>query len=362
MIAPQLRSIGAFDATDNTEIQFSVSGINAYTNKVIFTVFNNETNTQVHQGTYNFYLDEMFFVLPPNVLVNDVYYKAYIQVVSQDGEVSPISNSVVFYCEPRPIFRFFGLNDVIKVSTIQLSVIYDNTSQKIYDTMQSYVISLYDSKGGEIYNSDVVYSQQEIENTGKISGLVEDVYTARATGVTLNGFLMECEQTFTIKFDIAKTFSAIELDNLFDRGQIRVASNIIGLKGEITGEEKYTPDGMIDLSDPANEVTFSKGFEIESDFYIKLWMKHIETNIQDNFLELSNDKGYSIKLRWRKSDFKENNGLVSYIELLATNGILTYTMKSNYITEEIALTDVYFIGLKRRNNLYELKVYKVEAA
>nr|DAU99630.1 MAG TPA: hypothetical protein [Bacteriophage sp.] len=37
-------------------------------------------------------------------------------------------------------------------------------------------------------------------------------------------------------------------------------------------------------------------------------------------------------------------------------------MKSNYITEEIALTDVYFIGLKRRNNLYELKVYKVEAA
>ena len=84
--------------------------------------------------------------------------------------------------------------------------------------------------------------------------------------------------------------------------------------------------------------------------------------IQDNFLELSNDNGYSVKLRWRKSDFKENNGLVSYVELLATNGVLTYIMKSNYITEEIALTDVYFIGLKRKNNLYKLKVYKVEAA
>ena len=87
-------------------------------------------------------------------------------------------------------------------------------------------------------------------------------------------------------------------------------------------------------------------------------MKYIETNIGDNFLELSNGEE-KVALRWRNSIFEDGQN-ISYVELLSSNEKMNYTIKSNYITDTIVLDDVYFIGLKRKNNLYQLKIYRVE--
>lgn len=357
-IAPILHSINSFDANKDTIINFSIDGMNIVPNKVNVIIKDNITNEIVYTNSSLISFGNLKHTIVKSSLTNNKYYNCFITITDINNETSPQSNTISFYCISSPIFEFVNIPDTVNISSITPILNYEQTSS-IYDPLNSFIIKLTNSKGEIVYNSGIVYSKNNNLYV-EINNLEEDSYKIQAEGKTLNNIEIFTEKNFIVSYKAYGNFSSIILENLFDRGQIKLQSNIIGLLGTVHGEEKYIDDKMIDLTDENTWLIFDKGFNIVNNFYIKLWMKHIKTNTKKTFLEIFINEEKIIKFFWRSSIFNiNNNEEKAFIELLVTDKNLKYTIHSNYI-DKPSLNDMYFIGIKKNNNLYKIHVEKGE--
>ena len=348
-IAPVLKTIGSFDATKSHDISFSIEGMNIIPYYVNVTIKDNNTNTIVYTHSTVVNLSTLIHTIPANELQNNKYYKCYITITSTEYETSPMSNTVTFYCIPTPTFEFINIPSSINISALSALLRYEQAGI-IYDPLKSYVVKVFNSQNNEVFNSSTIYVQQNPNLLVKIEGLLEDAYTIRGYGETANGILLTTEETFDVRYNSPSSFSSMFLDNLYDKGQIKLTSNIIGLMGEIFGEEIYIDDTMIDLRDAY--VIFNKGFLIQEDFYIIAIMKNVMLNTRKPFMTLSNGKG-KVELFWRKNAFKSNWGYEqAFVEVRVTDGKMVYTNHSNYL-DPPTLEDKMTVGLKRKGNKYQ---------
>lgn len=354
-IAPILKTITSFDSTEQKEINFTLERMNIVPASVNVTIKNNATNEIVFTDSAAIGVGVTTYTIPANSLTNNVYYKCSITISDITGEISPESNEVSFYCITNPVFEFTNVPFLINTSSLSVQMNYREISD-IYNPLVSFYVILLNSNNQERYNSGTIYVSDNTSLNVEIYNMEEDTYTLKAVGETLYGLTVETEQALNVQFSRPSSFSALILDNMFDRGNIRITSNVKGLMGVMIGEEKYIDNEKIDLTEKGSGVLFDKGFNIKDNFYIKLWMEHIIPNTNEPFLEIFQDDGITIKAFWRKSLFKVNNNEPKvYIELIQYNKYFNYVIKSNFITPP-SLTEQVFIGIKKINSYIQMKI------
>jgi hypothetical protein len=167
------------------------------------------------------------------------------------------------------VFEFVSIPSIINNSSLTAVINYEQTGA-ISDPLTSFIIKVYNSQNSLVYNSNVVYVSSSSNLQVTIDNLEEDNYLIIAEGETKNGFSISTQQNFSVSYNTPNLYSSMYLDNLYDKGQIRITSNIIGLQGEVNGEEIYIDDTMIDLRNEDTYLTFEKGFLVQSNFYFKL--------------------------------------------------------------------------------------------
>lgn len=268
-VAPILKTINNFDATKNNTIYFSINGMNVVPKQVKVIISDNNTNEILYNNTTSISLSNLSHTIVGGTLQNNKYYNCYITIIDKDGLISPQSNTVPFYCISTPIFEFLNVPSVINQSNFDPTLRYEQTGT-IYDPLVSFNIKLFNSQNSLVYDSNIIYVTNNDLLQVKLSNLEEDNYKIIATGETLNYIQLKIEQEFSIYFQAPTGFSSMYLDNLYDQGQIRLTSNIIGLVGIIHGEEIYVNNSMLDLSNPDSYLEFNKGFLIKDDFYFKI--------------------------------------------------------------------------------------------
>ena len=121
-ISPTLFTINSFDATQNKIIYFSMEGINAVPSQVVVTIKDNLTNEEVYKNTTTISLGNLSHTIVANSLSNNLYYTCFINIIDKDGNISPNSNSVSFYCIQTPIFRFTNIVPIINTSEFTVNL------------------------------------------------------------------------------------------------------------------------------------------------------------------------------------------------------------------------------------------------
>ena len=95
LTTPTLMQQNAFDATQAHVFTFNVYSGSQITGSKL-TIKNNATLETAYDGTITSYAFE--HTVPANTLTNGVYYQASIQTMDAQGNFSPASNIIQFYC------------------------------------------------------------------------------------------------------------------------------------------------------------------------------------------------------------------------------------------------------------------------
>ena len=352
LTTPILFSRVAFDAAVSQIFSFNViGGDQVVQNRLVIT--NQSTNTVVYnqvQQTYSFQHN-----LPADVLTNGVYYSAYIITYNSNGDASPQSNSIQFYCYSTPRFEFTNLpvGNIIPNSSFNFEVTYNQNEGELLDT---YSFTLYDARQIQIATSGVKYVGSSVAPPTVIgytfSGFSDKTnYYIRANGQTVQGTIIE---TPLISIDVVYTkpniFSIIELNNNCNGGYISVKSNLIDIRSSSNPSPPVYVDNntAVDARSPESYVEWSSGFSLDDDFTVSLWGKNFNEN--SDIIKMSADNGNNIVVRYRTNE----DGTV-YADATATNGMVVYYIYSDSIAAPINDQKVQF-WLRRIGYQYEIKI------
>ena len=352
LTTPILFSRVAFDATASQVFSFNViGGDQVVKNRLVIT--NQSTNTVVYnqvQQTYSFQHN-----LPADVLTNGVYYSAYIITYNSNGDASPQSNSIQFYCYSTPSFVFTNLpsGNIISNSSFNFEVTYNQNEGELLDT---YSFTLYDARQIQIATSGVKYVGSSVAPPTVISytfaGFGDKTnYYIKANGQTVQGTIIE---TPLISIDVVYTkpniFSIIELNNNCNGGYISVKSNLIDIRSSSNPSPPVYVDNntAVDARSQGRYVEWSSGFSLDDDFTVSLWGKNFNEN--SDIINMSADNGNSVVVRYRKNE----DGTV-YADATVTNGTAIYYIYSDSIAAPINDQKVQF-WLRRIGYQYEIKI------
>ena len=352
LTTPILFSRVAFDAAVSQAFSFNViGGDQVAQNRLVIT--DQSTNTVVYnqvQQTYSFQHN-----LPADVLTNGVYYSAYIITYNSNGDASPQSNSIQFYCYSTPRFEFTNLpvGNIIPNSSFNFEVTYNQNEGELLDT---YSFTLYDARQIQIATSGVKYVGSSVAPPTVIgytfSGFSDKTnYYIRANGQTVQGTIIE---TPLISIDVVYTkpniFSIIELNNNCNGGYISVKSNLIDIRSSSNPSPPVYVDNntAVDARSQGRYVEWSSGFSLDDDFTVSLWGKNFNEN--SDIIKMSADNGNNIVVRYRTNE----DGTV-YADATATNGMVVYYIYSDSIAAPINDQKVQF-WLRRIGYQYEIKI------
>lgn len=268
-VAPILRTIGNFDANKDKKITFTINGMNIIPRLVRVIISDNNTNESLYDNTSEITITNLTHTIPAGSLVNNKYYNCYITITDNNNLISPQSNTVPFYCITTPTFEFLNIPNIITQSNIDPTLKYEQNGS-IYDPLMSFNIKLYNSQNNLVYDSNTIYVTETTQLQVSLKDLEEDSYKIIAQGETLNNLQLQTIQEFSVYYDSPVGFQSMYLDNLYEQGQIRLTSNIIGLIGTMHGEEIYIDNSMLDLRDENSYLEFNKGFLIRDNLYFKI--------------------------------------------------------------------------------------------
>ena len=347
LAAPVLFLTSAFDAVTAHDFEFSNAGNNqAVKNRL--RVYNNETLQQVYDQT----IDSMklFHTLPANTLQNGVAYNAEIQTIDSTGTASPFSSKIAFYCYSDPEWSFSNLNEnqIINNASYTVQIIYQQSEG---EKLNSYQIILYDGLSNEIFRTSKRYDTTNLSYG--ISGLDDGrAYFLQATGETLNGMLVDTGLIpFTVSYTQPSMFALVHLENVYDEGYVKIASNIITIEGRSTPDHPtYIDNKKVDLTADGSNVKFDEGFSIDHDFTLQCYLENPKQNT--TIIELSNSiEKIVIQYRYGRFDGQAEK---AYFELRAYVGLENYYIMSNLIAIP-SPTDRIHLWIRRIENIYEIK-------
>lgn len=352
LTTPILYSQVAFDATNAQAFTFGVIGGDQVTQNKL-TITNQATNKVIYDQTQTSY--SFVHTVPANTLTNGVYYSAYIITYNSNGDASPQSNSIQFYCYSTPSFVFTNLpsGNIIPNSSFNFEVTYNQNEGELLDT---YSFTLYDARQIQIATSGVKYVGSSVAPPTVISytfnGFGDKTnYYIKANGQTVQGTIIE---TPLISIDVVYTkpniFSIIELNNNCNGGYISVKSNLIDIRSSSNPSPPVYVDNntAVDARSQGRYVEWSSGFSLDDDFTVSLWGKNFNEN--SDIIKMAADNGNSVVVRYRTNE----DGTV-YADATATNGTVVYYIYSDSIAAPINDQKVQF-WLRRIGYQYEIKI------
>lgn len=337
----------AFDATLEHTFYFTWNGTPASNTIIIkrnsdnVTVYTNETVSL-----------QMYSTVPADTLTNGVLYNVSIYVTDSGDNDSPTSDAILFYCFTTPTFELnITESQIITASSYTAEISY---SQIEGETLQSYIITLYDSSQNELYNSNTRYST----SSGYILYGLDDstTYYVRATGITLNGMELDTGYiSFLAEYETNEGYAILIAENISSSGYIQLTTNYVSVEGHMEDEEiepVFISSEYLDVT--SNAVIFDEGFNIADDFSLAL--KFYGANENDMILKLTDNNGSVIELTYRKGTYDQNSNVeMTFIELIAKSNSLTYVIYSNFIDNPLA-TDILEMWIRKKDNIYYMEL------
>ena len=355
MAKPILSQITVFDATVGTTLSYVLYGA---TTTVTVTVYDNETGTQVYQGTAASVGTKATktFEFPANVLTNklDAYY---MKIKATDGsKESELSDPVLFYCRQKPTLTFSNLSpntpNTITTSSGQFELIYTNIAEQ-GESLNSYQYHLYDSTRNILLESPVYYG--DISAGFSVDGFSNNqIYYIRGTGESINGYTFDTGYiSLQISYEVELNRTLLDGENQYDDGTIKISSTIAFLEGVAVGDISYIQLGTsnygADLTKD-NGIAYTLPYTLESyrtrQYSIRVSVKPL---IYKNLLVITHEEGsYTLSTNIRAFTDADDTNKKFYAVLKGTN---RYVLESNYLTEPneddfiniyIMLKDGYF--------------------
>lgn len=342
----------AFDAVKDREFTFQYSGSQAFSNTLI--IRRNDTYETVYNASQT--TMQLKHTLPANTLTNGTLYNVSIYVTDRDGNNSDISEPLIFCCYSTPEFAInITENQIIGDSSYNVVIAYTQTED---EALQSYQVILYDQSKQVIYSSSTRYDTALLV---PISGLENNTtYYIRATGETINHMSLDTGYVkFTVKYILPSYYSYLVSENDRRAGTILLSSFYVSIEGR-------TLDGSIpifseeDLVDTVNGsgIIFDHGFRVDNDFIMRLCFYPCGRNVSP--LKLSNGL-LDIILTERRGVYWNTDGEKLYYELSIKSGKTYYIIKSEYVDVPDD-TDVLYLWIKKKGNLYELHLISIKTA
>lgn len=341
---PILYSIPAFDARNGNEFKYTYSGNQQFKNRLI--VRDNLTNSIVYDKTIE--TMRLNHNLEGNALTNGKLFNAEIQIIDKDGNVSPFSQKILFYCFASPTLKFTNIepNQIVANSSLIVNLEYIQSEGEL---LNSYKVVLYNSSHQEVYSSNLRYDQKlSVTLTGLID---KSQYYIQGSCETVNGMTAQTDLIpISVTYERASIWSMVELTNNRYQGTIRIASNIIAITGRAEPEPPIYIDGSkIDLTSEGSSVTFDEGFIIDNNFTIQISVEKLKK--YKEFL-IFGDKTPQMKIVYRCGTFN-NVGYVGFLELVVNNSFTSYVIQSNYFLPTSS-EDIVRIWLRKKNSVYSL--------
>ncbi len=352
LTTPILYSQVAFDATNAQAFAFGVIGGDQVTrNRLV--IINQSTGSTVYnqiQTTYS-----LTHTVPANTLTNGVYYSAYLITYNANGNASPRSNSIQFFCYSAPSFQFTNLpiGNVVTNSSFTFEVTYSQAQGELLDT---YSFTLYDAAQSQISTSGIKYIGSSVAPPTSISytfsGFSDQTsYYIRANGQTEQGTLVDTGLiAINVSYVKPNIFSIIELNNNCQGGYINIKSNLIEIRSSSNPSPPIYVDNKtaVDARGDGRYVEWNSGFNIDSDFTASLWGRRFNKN--SDIITMIDDKGNNIVIRYRTN----TDGTV-YADATVTNGTIIYYIFSPSITAPVGPQQVQF-WFRRIGCQYEIKL------
>ena len=352
LTTPILYSQVAFDATNAQAFTFGVIGGDQVARNKL-TITNQATNEVVYDQTQTSY--SFVHTVPANTLTNGVYYSAYIITYDANGNASPQSNSIQFFCYSTPSFQFTNLpiGNIITNSSFAFEVTYSQAQGELLNT---YSFTLYDAAQSQISTSGIKYIGSSVAPPTSISytfsGFSDQTsYYIRANGQTGQGTLVD---TGLIEINVSyvkpNIFSIIELSNNCQGGYINIKSNLIEIRSSSNPNPPVYVDNntAVDARADGRYVEWNSGFNIESDFTASLWGRDFNEN--SDIITMIDDEGNNVAIRYRTN----TDGTV-YTDATVTNGTVIYYIFSSSITAPTATQEIQF-WFRRIGYQYEIKL------
>ena len=265
----------AFDATQAHVFTFNVYSGSQITGSKL-TIKNNATLETVYDGTETSYAFE--HTVPANTLTNGVYYQASIQTMDAQGNFSPASNIIQFYCYSAPtlVFNNIPTANIIPSASFAFEVKYNQAEGEALD---NYVFNLYTTAGTPISTSGRLYNTTTTVPTVfayTFSGFNNgEDYVVEVNAVTVEGTQITTgKQTVFVQYSQPGMFSSLYLTNNCKNGYITVQANVIGINGEADpmppNYQKIGTETVVTLKD--NEyVQWTEGYEIPENYTLRIW-------------------------------------------------------------------------------------------
>lgn len=265
MAKPIIAQIIPFDANYNHAINFSWSGSRSYGNRCVISYIDTLAEVYNQVSNPNFLLSH---TIPAGTLTNGNKYVIQISTFDVDGNESPLSDKVYFYCVENPTYGFVGLTTTARTEIDNAS--YTATidySQPDWEDVRAYRFHLYDAGKTLLLSSDEMYDKANITYTYR--GLeTSTTYYLRWTGTTINGIELDTGYVeIFVNYKNPSTYASIYAENVPLRGYIKYNTNIKII--QYNGDTDFTFDyGKINLIDDV--LYYDEGFNVNGDFTLKI--------------------------------------------------------------------------------------------
>lgn len=248
--APTINQINAFNATQDTTIDFNIIGGTELVRSNRIYIYDLSDNSLI--CTHLYVSTESIHELPPNTdssivyesgkssadFVNGAQYYAQIQTYTDTAGTqggSGLSVAKMFWCLVDPTLTITTIPSTISTTSYNVSATYTDTSASVVSNIiQQYQFSLYSAVGSLLQSSGVVVGSGEQQGTStaydisyNFTGLsVGSSYYVVVEVTTTQGMSVTTQSnTFTVSIDTPTLGEATVINNACD-GYISVISNL----------------------------------------------------------------------------------------------------------------------------------------
>jgi len=285
LTTPVLYSRNPFAPTAIQDFTFSYSGNQSVKNNLV--IQKTSDNSEVYNQTIETF--QLKHTIPANSLVSGIEYKCKLRVADITNTWSNYSEWIVFWVLVDQVVVFTNISEgsIVYNSTVTLTGAYTQSDNEL---LESYRFLLFDENENLIKTYSEQFGDGSLTLEQEVAGLENNVlYHAEIRTIsTHNQIGTTGIIAFKSIFVAPHLSSALTVTNEKNQGSVKLQAQLVQIIGQNdSGTISYIDSDWIDLT--FGQISFQEGFNIQSDFILKLWCRDIPDDIV--FLKLYSDYG-----------------------------------------------------------------------
>ena len=348
-VKPVVHPISPWDANIGKEIRFTYEGtlpvscrvtiLNASTMKMNYDM----RHVPVYSGdSFLIYLEGKSTNPSMEKIDNGDKYCIQVECIDNNGEISPVSDKVYFWCLSEPTFTYITpmQDQMIEQSSLDISLSYNQANG---DDLHDYRHYLYDNTRNVIATSDIFYNDMGLDYSFK--GIEnKTAYYVRSQGTTKRGMSLDTGLVKVyVNYPTVGSFNILDLKS-DENATVIGNTNMIVIEPNEQDEDFIYINSCVQLI--GKTITYENNFKIPRDFsmQIKLTKTHLDTVI----CFMKNKANPNCHITIGQYEFDDG---VRY-SLKAYNGLTTYVLYTDPIICDN--DDFIVVNVKRIKNVYSI--------